>query len=281
MFGIPGTGSIIPATPAVTTHQLYTDQATVIEAVLSHICGARRLTLEVCQEFSSWVRLRLLENNSAILRKFGGRSSPRTFLMTVVQRLYLDWRNREWGKWRPSAAARRKGAVAIELERLILRDQLRFDEAVEHLRARGIVQSTEECAAVWAELPQRPGRRAASETELDEMAAPATPDPVAVDEGRERAERTGAALTEVLSTLDAADHLVIRLRFQDGFTVARIAQLIGQDQKALYRRIESLLTRMRQAMLARGVSASEIADLLGSPLVDFPAAFRMSAGNPE
>ena len=265
----------------MTTHQLYTDQATVIEAVLSHICGARRLTLDVCQEFSSWVRLRLLENNSAVLRKFGGRSSPRTFLMTVVQRLYLDWRNKEWGKWRPSAAARRKGPVAIELERLILRDQLRFDEAVEQLRARGVVQSTEECAAVWAELPQRPGRRAASDVELDHMPAPATPDPVAVHEGRDRAERTGAALTEVLSTLDAADHLVIRLRFQDGFTVARIAQLIGQDQKALYRRIESLLTRMRQAMLARGVSASEIADLLGSPLVDFPAAFRMSAGNPE
>ncbi len=201
--------------------------------------------------------------------------------MTVVQRLYLDWRNKEWGKWRPSAAARRTGPVAIELERLILRDHLRFDEAVEHLRARDVAQSTAECAAVWAELPQRPSRRPASETELDHVAAPAALDPVAVDEGRERAERAGAALTEVLSALDAADHLVIRLRFQDGFTVARIAQLIGQDQKALYRRIESLLTRMRQAMLARGVSASEIGDLLGSPLVDFPAAFRMSPGNQE
>lgn len=198
--------------------------------------------------------------------------------MTVVQRLYLDWRNKEWGKWRPSAAARRAGQVAIELERLILRDHLPFDAAVEHLRARGLARSTAECAAVWAGLPQRPGRRAASETELDDMAAAADLDPVAVDEGRARAARTGAALTEVLATLDAADHLVIRLRFQDGFTVARIAQLIGQDQKALYRRIESLLTRMRQALLARGVSASEIGDLLGSPLVDFPASFGVEPG---
>lgn len=270
-----------PRDPAVTTYQIYTDQATVIEAVLSHICGARRLTVDVCQEFSSWVRLRLLENNSAILRKFGGRSSPRTFLMTVVQRLYLDWRNKEWGRWRPSAAARRAGPVAIELERLVLRDRVPFEEAVEHLRARGLARSSDECAAVWAELPQRPTRRPASETELENVPAPIALDSLAVDEGRGRAERTGTALAEVLSTLDAADHLVIRLRFQDGFTVARIAQLIGQDQKALYRRIEHLLTRMRQALVARGVSASEIAELLGSPVVDFPAAFTARPGNQE
>jgi RNA polymerase sigma factor for flagellar operon FliA len=257
---------------------VYAEQTAVIDAVLAHICGARRLTTDFCEEFSSWVRLRLLENDSAILRKFGGRSSPRTFLMTVVQRLYLDWRNKEWGKWRPSAAARRAGPVAIELERLILRDHAPFEEAVETLLSRGIAQSRTECDAAWAALPQRPYRRQAGEQELESAAAPASTDPVVLDEQQARANRTSAALADVLTTLDAADLLVIRLRFQEGFTVARIAQLVGKDQKVLYRHIEQILNRLRQALLRRGVSASEVIDLLGSPMVDFPSLLAGKTG---
>jgi hypothetical protein len=92
--------------PAVASYQLFQEQTEIIDAVLNQICRGRRLTVDICEEFSSWVRLRLLEGDSAILRKFAGRSSPRTFLMTVIKRLYLDWRNKEWGKWRPSTAGR-------------------------------------------------------------------------------------------------------------------------------------------------------------------------------
>ena len=201
--------------------------------------------------------------------------------MTVIQRLYLDWRNKEWGKWRPSTAARRKGAIAIELERLVLRDRVPFDEAVELLRARGLAASRDECDEIWAGLPQRPSRRNASVDELEAMAAPATPDGVAVNEQRERAARTSAVLTRALGTLDAAERLIIRMRFQDGLTVARIAQLVGDDQRALYRRIDQLLARMREMLLANGVSAADIGELLGSAVVDFPGAFGMRPGNEQ
>ena len=265
----------------MTTHQLYTDQAEVIQAVLAHICATRRLAVEVCEEFSSWVRLRLLENDSAILRKFAGRSTPRTFLTTVVQRLFLDWRNREWGKWRPSAAARRLGAPAVALERLVLRDQCSFEEAVQQLRGHRLVESAEECERIWAQLPQRPLRRPAIDFDPDTSEAPPVADDLTIDEQRRRAASAGRALVDVLSELEASDHVILRLRFQDGFTVARIAQVIGQDQKALYRRIESLLNRLRLGLLAKGVSAADISDLLGSPVVDFPAAFALRSGKSE
>src|SRR4030095_12695742 len=120
------------------TYELFIEQAGTIDAILRQVCHRRRLAVDPCEEFSSWVRLRLLEGNSAILRKFAGRSTPRTFLVTVIQRLYLDWRNKEWGKWRPSTAARRKGAVAIELERLVLRDRLAVgEEGAAVLQRRG------------------------------------------------------------------------------------------------------------------------------------------------
>jgi len=47
----------------------------------------------------------------ALLAKFEGRSSLRTFLTVVIQRLFLDHRISAWGKWRPSAEARRGGST--------------------------------------------------------------------------------------------------------------------------------------------------------------------------
>src|SRR6185436_19213940 len=140
-------------------------------------------------EFASWARLRLIDNDCAILRKFEGRSSMRTFLITVVQRLFLDWRNAEWGKWRPTADARRVGPLAIELERLIIRDQLSFNEAVETLVARNMAASREVCEAAWASLPQRPGRKTTDESVLLNVPAPG----LASDDVMAEERRAGAA----------------------------------------------------------------------------------------
>jgi hypothetical protein len=144
----------------------YSAHTALIEAVLSGSCRSHRLAPDHADEFRSWARLRLLDDDQAILRKFGGRSTLRTFLVTVIERLFLDWRNHEWGKWRPSSEARRLGQVAIELERLVLRDHTPFSEAVSLLVSRGLAAHPAACEAVWARLPRKPRRQRASEQEL-------------------------------------------------------------------------------------------------------------------
>ncbi|MGH9384792.1 MAG: sigma-70 family RNA polymerase sigma factor [Vicinamibacterales bacterium] len=253
---------------------LYSQHADVIEAALAYARRAHRLSVDAGDEFASWARLKLLDHDCAILQKFEGRSSLRTFLITVVQRLFLDWRNAEWGKWRPTADARRVGNVAIELERLITRDQMSFGEAVEMLVSRGIADSRDECEQVWAELPQRPSRRMTDDTALANVAAPGlASDDVTAAERRKRGQSASAALADALAALPAQDQLIVRLRFHDRFTVARIAELVGEDQKALYRRFERLLGGIRSSMTARGVSASDVADLLAHPAGELQPIF--------
>ena len=265
--------------PRVTTHHLYSEHADTIESVLAYTRRAHRLTADAGDEFSSWARLRLIEDDCAILRKFQGLSSFKTFIVTVIQRLFLDWRIKEWGRWRPTTDARRLGPVAIELERMVLRDRLEFDEAAATLVSKGTAQSREECDRVWGELPRRPARQRASEGVLEELPAPApSRDPIALAEQHASAGRASAALAEALPDLTPQEQLIIRLRFQDGFTVARIAALIGEEQKPLYRRIEQILARLRKSMTAAGVTADEVRDLLGNPVVEFGAVF--PAGDP-
>src|SRR4029453_14108130 len=45
--------------------------------------------------------LRLVEDDYDVLRRFQARSSLPTYVTVVIQRLFLDYRNRLWGKWRP------------------------------------------------------------------------------------------------------------------------------------------------------------------------------------
>ena len=142
---------------------LYAAHAATIESALAQASRSHRLAPDAGDEFCSWARVRLLDHDQAILRKFQERSALRTFLITVVQRLYLDWRNAEWGKWRPTAEARRLGAVAIELERLVLRDQLSYDEAVRTLAARGAA-TPDECERVWCNCRDVPAASAWTST---------------------------------------------------------------------------------------------------------------------
>ena len=266
----------------VATHNLYSEHADTIESVLAYTRRAHRLTADAGDEFSSWARLKLLEDDSAILRKFQGLSSFKTYLVTVIQRLFLDWRIKEWGRWRPTTDARRLGPVAIELERLVLRDRLGFDEAAETLVSRGTALSREECDRVWGELPRRPGRQRAAEGELEEVpAALPARDPIAVAEQHASAGRASAALADAIPGLSPQEQLIIRLRFQDGFTVARIATLLGLEQKPLYRRIDQILARLRSTMTAAGVTADEVRELLGNPVVELGAVFPAGeAGKP-
>lgn len=243
----------------------YTAHASLIESVLAVSCRMHRLAPDHADEFRSWAHLRLLEHDQAILRKFGGRSRLRTFLVTVIERLFLDWRNHEWGKWRPSSEARRVGPVAIELERLVGRDGWPFDQAAASLVSRGAAASSDECEQVWMRLPQHPRRQRVHEEVLATVPATGTEtDPVEEDDHRRQARRLVAALERAVNELPAADQQILRLRYWSGVKVSRIAVLVGEEQKALYRRYERLWSGLRQQLAAAGLDEATVAGLLAS-----------------
>ena len=241
----------------------YTKYAETIESALTHACRAHRLAPDAADEFASWARVRLLDNDQAILRKFEGRSKVRTFLVTVIQRLYLDWRNAEWGKWRPSAEARRVGAVAIELERLVLRDQHTFEEAVQTLAARELA-TPDECERAWVKLPRRPRRQRVDEEDMGALPA-ATTASESVDryETRAQARAVVDALSRAIKTLPPADQLLVQLHFWGGQTVARIAIVTGENQKGLYRRLDKVKAELRRRLESDGLRGDMLADLEG------------------
>ena len=127
---------------AVRGETLFLSHLNHIERILAFVAVENRLAAADADDFASHVKLKFVENDYALLQKFGGRSSVRTFLSVVIHNLFSDYRDAAWGKWRPSAEARRRGPIAQHLERLLSRDRVGFEEACELL-------------AVTASRPQR------------------------------------------------------------------------------------------------------------------------------
>ncbi len=235
-----------------------------IEAVIQSVCRRHHCGVEEAEEFAAEVKARLIADDYAVIRKFKGKSSFETYLTTVVQRHYLDWRNHLWGKWRPSAEARRLGPVGVRLEELA-RDGYSFDESCDLLRTNyGVTQSAPELAKLAARLPPRLPRRIEGEESLEELLCtlPLPDDHVLAKELRRERRRILAILGRAMQRLSEDDRILIRLRFQTDHQIALVAIRRGVEPKRLYRRLERILRRLRRMLEREGVSSELVTELL-------------------
>lgn len=229
----------------------------LIDQIVAKIARRHRLSEADAAELRAFVHERLIDNDYAILRKFEQRSSLKTFLTVVASNLFKDFRNAQWGRWRPSSAARRMGPIGIRLEELLLRDGCSLREAIEILRAAGFQGTDAELARMATRFPAR-----SKDEELDAAREAPDPKPPVDPLSAEARERVQQALLAALEGLSAEERLIIRMRYWDGFLVADIARILKLDQKPLYRRIDAIKERLRELLRQQGVTDEIVGDLL-------------------
>jgi RNA polymerase sigma factor (sigma-70 family) len=254
----------------------FVEQLGLIDRVVQFIARRHHLSASDAEEFTSTVHLKLIEKNFAILRKFEQRSNLSTYLTTVVERLYLDFCVSRWGKWRPSAAARRKGAVAVELERLMARDGLTFTEAVGILHTNHKVTETrEQLLEVLDTLPVRPVRKFAGEEELAVVAAAGGADDTAFTELDDRAlvSRVEEALGTAVGRLTAKEQLLLKMHFVEDLPVAQIARALEEEPKPLYRRMLQIMATLKEELARQGIDHTLVGRIIGHPGLVLGAMF--------
>lgn len=260
--------------------ELLTEKLPVIERAITFAARRHRLDAADADEFAATVKLKLVENDYAILRAFEARSSFATFIGVVVQRMALDFRIHAWGKWHASADAKNLGPAAIDLERLLHRDDRTVEEATPIVSARyGLTR--DEIQALAAKLPRRGPRH--RDVDLEEAGPVAITDPGHVEEpilavGRRAAsERVSSTMAELMACLPEQDRLILQLRFEGGMTVADIARSLLLDHKLTYRRIERNMRELRRGLERTGIASGDVADLIGRDEI----LLRFDLGNPN
>jgi RNA polymerase sigma factor (sigma-70 family) len=246
---------------SVTEAPNYEDHLGLIDEVIDLICWRNRLSGAEADDFRQEAHLKLLEGR--IVEKHEGRSSLRTYLTTVLQRIYLDYRVKQWGKWRPSVEAKRNGALAILLERLILREGLSFEEALETLKTNyGVPESRAHLEKLASRLPLRIIRKAKGEEALTSIpdGAPPADAQLAREQVKTRIEAVREALGRALADIDPFDRMVLTLRYWNGVSVVSIAKRTGQDHKRLFRRLEKVKEQLRKILIAAGIDPKGLFD---------------------
>lgn len=245
--------------------ELFLSKLEVIERVVASVCRRHCLYGAEAEDFGSGVKLKLIADDYAVLRKFRGKSLLETYLTTVIVNLYRDYQIQKWGKWRPSAKAKRLGQEAIQLEQLLYRDGRSLEEAVEILiRNFRVGLSRQELTELAAQLPQKSRRRIEGEDQLPDLPGDERTERRILDEERAATRsRAEEALEKALERLSGEDRLLLKMRFWDGFTVARIASSLKLEQRPLYTRFENLSKELRATLEGEGVGASEVAEILG------------------
>lgn len=246
---------------------LFLRHLTWIDRIVASLCRRNSLAGADAEDFASWTRMKLVEDDYAVLGKFRGESALTTYLTVVISMLYREYRVSRWGRWRPSAAARRHGPLAVRLETLVHRDGYRLEQAAELLQTSGEAQASQgELARLLAQFPHRDALRPVEVGAdlLEETPAPAAADDLAVRrETAAQRERLDRALAHAMEQLPAEDRVILRMRYWEGLSVADVARGLDLPQKPLYRRIDRALAQLRAELTAAGISREEVGSLIG------------------
>ena len=227
-----------------------------IDDVARQVCRRHHLNPDDAEDFRAEVRMHFFTDNYAVLRRWERRASLATFVTVVIANLFHDYRNRLWGRWRPSTAASRLGPTAILLEQMIVRDNWSAEQALESLRVNHGTTLDATLQAFVDKLASRgPARRFVPEDDAADIpcAAPSPEDNVVRAEHDFMAKREQAALDRARQALPPMERLILRMRFESHMPVADIARALHLDQRRLYRTIERILDRLRKAMAAEGI----------------------------
>jgi RNA polymerase sigma factor (sigma-70 family) len=250
-------------------------QLEAIERAIAFTCRRALLASADAEDFASFVKLKLIENDYSTLRKFEHRCSFAAYISVVVQRLLLDYRVHLWGKWHASAEAKRLGEAAIAVESMLFRDGMTIVEALPALRRKWPELTEERVHDIVLRLPQRSPRPRTVELET----AYDAPNPFGVNETsleRTRVELAHTIATVVRETMQSysdEDRLLFRLRFEGGVSIVEISRILAVEQKPLYRRLQRLLSDLRVRLRRRGVEAGDAEEVIGSGGIGFDFGF--------
>ncbi len=208
------------------------------------------------------------------LRSFrpDGPASFRTWLMAVVANLCIDWNRRQQGRVRSFRSVLRLPEIDRQDYRCIFEQRMTRTQCLHELLPRfpgltegGLAEINARLFRLltpqqrWALTVRTPTRaplmRSVSPEDTDELRQVPQPGP-GPDELAEQAQEQ-RVLQQALASLPAEQRLLLRLRYEQGLSLAEIARLTGQpDPFSANRRVGAALAALAHAVGGPGARAS-------------------------
>ena len=238
-----------------------------IEETIRSIYIRHAMDDEEAEEFAAYVKYRLVEDDYKIIRKFKGISHIKTYLYTVINRIFLDEKRKQKGRWRPSKKAQNIGEPAVKLEELIYKYNHTFDEAYEVLKTNyKLTLDKNEAYEMALKLKRKRAKDIKIEAEESLINIPSKglrPDEALhkkkLIEIQGQIETTVDAMRQKLS---AEERLILKMRFGDNFKVSEIAKVLMRNRNDIDKSIKSILREFKEGILRKGININDVMDVI-------------------
>lgn len=252
---------------------IYDANLGVIEEVVRKVARRNHLSPDESEQLRSDVHFKLLSDGCACLAKLRDIGSLEVFLSVLATNALRDARIKKWGRWRLPAAVKHMGPVAELLYRLVDRDSLSTQEAIDFVLARdGVEMTREEVSALAARLPGTRPRRFLSACEPERLPAPSSVDSVeSYAVSRELvplAEKAKAVLSKALSQFETEERVILKLFYLKGLRWSEIGRARGFDKKRIFRAKDAMHTRLQKAFAEEGLHWDQLQLMLKHGLLD-------------
>ena len=188
--------------------------------LIESICLKRFNYSEEGHECFVHVLDRLMENNYARVNAFQGRSTFKTYLVSITTRLAIDFYRHRYGK-----ISKKSNPEQITSKRSYLK----------------VVPITDQ-------------ENLSDEKPLDHI--------VIKKEDEDAGKRLEEILQSLVSDLSPEDRLLLKMKYDDDFKVSEIAALLNLDQKRTYRKIDAILSSLKEKILKEHVDLKRILDVV-------------------
>lgn len=245
--------------------ELFLQSVEALPPILRVLGREKRLSLEEVEDLQSDIQVKLLEDDYRVLRQWDGRSKLKGYLVTVVSNIWHDRVRGEIGRVRVSAAARELGPPAPELEELLGRQGLTFEEAYQVIKPRFPDLSRNEAEEIVARIKPRQGRCFENEDVVAQLQDPEPTGDKLLEQQENLVKKRKALdlMYQRLWELPEQDRILLVRAHASGVKFASIARSLGIDQGPLYRRNERLLKKLRTDLEEAGIRWEDLREVLG------------------
>jgi hypothetical protein len=225
------------------------------------------------EAFDIYVKEKLVEDDYRRIRKYEGRNGAkfRTYLASVLARLLQDYRDRIWGRWRPTKKATRAGGTAVLMERL-LREHRSYDEIFEMMRTDyRLTIDRAEFERLTAHVNPRFRPRIESVVLPDVSDPSRTPEQLAIlHQMLDHYCALLRTLRRICGTFRTEDALVLKYVYEDGHEAGTVENLLGWKPNrrrggTVFKRLELLTKRLKKLLEGEGFSIVDVRAFLQNP----------------
>jgi len=229
-------------------------------------------------ELSNQVLDTLQRDDFRVLRQFKGDAKLSTYITTIIARQAVDLVRKKLGRSREKERAQKFGKIGLIIYEKMILQGCSVPEIYADLQSNeGIPESLEEIETIaekikgkksGASLP--PNNHSVVKEGVvrvnengDFVIADTRGDPQELLIEKQRKQKVGEVVKEIIQQLSGEERLILRMRFPaqeevEPEKVEQMAKFLGISKKAVYKRITRVLKKCRNIMDQKGVTINDL-----------------------